>query len=292
MSSPFVSVILPVYNGAATLDACIISLLDQIYPQDRYEILVIDNNSTDKTPVIIKKYPVQRLAERNIQGSYAARNCGIRHAKGDILAFIDADCIASRQWLSQGISMFADTKVGAVAGEIQAFPPQNEIQEYLARRNMLSQQNTMSHPFLPYPQTANAFYRRDVITQVGLFETWPSGGDADLAWRMQMRTPYQVVFDREAIVQHQHRSTICEVYRLFKKYGQGAYLLHRKYHKQHFKNEIDNNIIKTLWYLCKYLIPHALISLIPWVQDAPTRCKAKCDLVAFLGWRIGNWMGV
>lgn len=285
-----VSVIVPVYNGEETLDACLVSLLDQTYPQEHYEILVIDNNSTDKTPLIIKKYSVKRLSERQIQSSYAARNCGIRNAKGKILAFIDADCVASRQWIAQGISLFTNDKIGAIAGEIQSFPPQTIVQEYLMWCKMLSQEITMCHPFLPYPQTANAFFRREVVEKIGFFETWLSGGDADFAWRMQLQTSYQVAFARDAIVQHQHRKNAIELFFLFKKYGAGTRLLERKY-RHHIPKAKLYYQLQELWYLCRRLLPQAIISYIAWWKDKNSCYKARYDLIAFLGRKIGMWIG-
>ncbi|MBC8263573.1 MAG: glycosyltransferase [Anaerolineales bacterium] len=67
---PFVSVVIPVYNGSRTIVACIESLLGLDYPSDHYEIIVVDNNSTDGTDNIVREYPVTLLYEREIQTSY------------------------------------------------------------------------------------------------------------------------------------------------------------------------------------------------------------------------------
>jgi glycosyltransferase involved in cell wall biosynthesis len=83
-SSPFISVVVPVYNGDRIIGNCVESLLNQSYPKDNYEIIVVDNGSTDNTRAIIKKYPVKMLIEDSIKSSYAARNKGIKHAKGEV----------------------------------------------------------------------------------------------------------------------------------------------------------------------------------------------------------------
>jgi glycosyltransferase involved in cell wall biosynthesis len=90
---PFVSIIVPVYNGSRTIDALLTSLLALDYPPDQHEILIVDNKSTDDTRQRIQRYPVTLLEETEIQGSYAARNRGIEAAQGEILAFTDADCV-------------------------------------------------------------------------------------------------------------------------------------------------------------------------------------------------------
>ena len=100
-NQPFISIIVPVYNGENIIGACLKSLLAQDYPKDKYEVIAVDNNSKDKTADIIKEYSVHYLFESKVQGSYAARNTGVRHAKGEILAFTDADCVADKGWLKK-----------------------------------------------------------------------------------------------------------------------------------------------------------------------------------------------
>lgn len=103
---PFVPVIVPVYNGEATIEGCIRSLLEWHYPKKRYEILVVDSNSTDNTSTIVKKYPVRYLVEDEIQNPCAARNRGIREARGEILAFTDADVVVGRNRLMRALDCF------------------------------------------------------------------------------------------------------------------------------------------------------------------------------------------
>ena len=62
-NAPSVSVIVPVYNGEKTIEKCILSLMDQDYPRDRYEIIVVDHGSTDGTAKIVKQFPVKYLSE-------------------------------------------------------------------------------------------------------------------------------------------------------------------------------------------------------------------------------------
>jgi len=95
---PFVSVIVPVLNGERTIRECIVSLLNMDYPVERREILVVDNDSTDRTTDIIKNFPVRYLREER-RGASHARNRGIEASKGAILAFTDADCAVTTRWL-------------------------------------------------------------------------------------------------------------------------------------------------------------------------------------------------
>jgi glycosyltransferase involved in cell wall biosynthesis len=96
-----ISVIVPFYNSAMHIEKCITALLSQNYPSQDFEIIMIDNNSTDLSRSIVRKYPSITLLSEKKQGSYAARNLGIRRAEGEILAFTDADCIPDANWLKK-----------------------------------------------------------------------------------------------------------------------------------------------------------------------------------------------
>ncbi len=97
------SIIVPVYNGQETIGQCLDSLLNQNYPKKDYEIIVINDSSTDETKDILEKYAKRiRLVDlkRNV-GKIVAREIGAKKAKYDILLFIDADCLARKDWLLQ-----------------------------------------------------------------------------------------------------------------------------------------------------------------------------------------------
>ena len=96
---PYISVIVPVYNGETTIGKCVEALLNQDYPKDKYEVIIVDNNSKDKTAEVIDQYPVTYALEKGTQSSYAARNSAIKMAKGDVLAFTDSDCIANNSFM-------------------------------------------------------------------------------------------------------------------------------------------------------------------------------------------------
>ena len=87
----FVSVIIPVFNDAERLKICLTALEKQTYPQDYYEVIVVDNGSDENLENVVKQFTQAKLAYYPELGSYAARNHGIALAKGEILAFTDAD---------------------------------------------------------------------------------------------------------------------------------------------------------------------------------------------------------
>lgn len=95
-----ISVILPVYNTAQYLERVIAALLAQDYPQDAYELIFVDNGSSDNSIAILERFPQIRLFSESERGSYAARNRGVREARGEILAFTDSDCYPVPGWLT------------------------------------------------------------------------------------------------------------------------------------------------------------------------------------------------
>lgn len=95
-----ISVIVPVFNTGPYLTRAIDALLGQNLPRDRYELIFVDNGSSDDSLEILHRYPEICVLHEPVQGSYAARNRGLREAQGDIIAFTDSDCFPVPEWLS------------------------------------------------------------------------------------------------------------------------------------------------------------------------------------------------
>jgi glycosyltransferase involved in cell wall biosynthesis len=225
---PKVSVIIPVYNGERDLPELLACLRSQTYPEDRVEYLIVDNGSTDNTAqMLAESVEVRLLRESGIQSSYAARNCGIRAAVGEILVFTDADCRPESHWLQDLIMPFNQETVGWVAGEIQALPGDSLLERFADRQETLSQKHTLTHHFYPYGQTANLAVRAEVFRAVGLFRPYlTTGGDADLCWRIQQQTGWQWRFAEMAVVRHQHRRTLADLRSQWRRYGKSNRYLH------------------------------------------------------------------
>lgn len=233
---PKVSVIVPIYNGEQDLPDLIDCLAVQTYPRDRIEYLLIDNNSSDRTYDSLletaQKWQNQGLkfkvlSENKIQSSYAARNCGIKQATGEILVFTDADCRPSPDWIAQIISSFRDPHTGIVVGELKALFGESLLEKYADRVRMMSPHFLLAHPFYPYGQTANLAIRRLIFSQVGLFRPYlTTGGDADICWRIQQTTDWQLTFAPQAIVYHRHRNSLRELRSQWQRYGRSNRYLH------------------------------------------------------------------
>ncbi len=228
---PFVSVIVPACNAAAVIEDCLVSLTRMGYPGERREILVVDNGSSDHTPEVVKRYPVQYVREPQ-RGVCHARNRGIQVSRGEVLAFTDPDCLVSKGWLHELVQAFKEKDVGGVAGEIIPYPGRTPAERYAARRASHSQRRPMSHPLRPFAMTPNVAFTREVFRQIGLFDTrFPGGGweDADLCWRLFRGTTFKLGYASKAVVFHRYRTTAKEFFVQHARYGYGLALICEKY---------------------------------------------------------------
>ncbi len=224
-----VSVIVPIYNGQDDVKDLVQCLCQQTYPKEQVCYILVDNNSRDQTWPYLQAlaaqantdgyqfFPIQALA---IQSSYAARNAGVKQATSPILAFTDVDCRPTSQWLEQLMQPFTDPAIGFVIGAVQALPGSSLLEQYAARKKILSHENSLKHPYYPFGKTANLAVRYTVFEAIGLFRPYlTTGGDADLCWRIQSETQWQYAVAHDAIVQHRHRHDWQEFKRQWQRYG-------------------------------------------------------------------------
>ena len=229
--TPFVSVVVPVLNGEDTLSGCLASLLRLQYPPERREILVVDNGSTDRTAAIARSFSVRYVLEPRT-GLPHARNLGIAESEGDVVAFLDSDCLATPGWLGELVAGLADDRVSAATGELVAYPPATVAERYVARRRPLwqewgGQQSRPRHWFLQ----GNVALRREVFDEVGLYDGRFAGvpcEDIDFAWRFQ-DAGLRVAYMSRAVAFHRHRTTVRGLAVQQLRYGRGQAVLQSKY---------------------------------------------------------------
>lgn len=213
---PFVSVIVPVYNDAVRVRGCLDRLTNQDYPKGRYEVIVVDNGSTDETPQVLEAFRVTRLVETAARSSYVARNVGVRAAAGSVLAFTDSDCRPSRDWLTRGVDALAgaDLAGGAVRFAFSARPSGAELFDSVS--NMQVARNVAERGVA---KTANLFVRAGVFEAVGGFPPVRSGGD--VAWtRRATDSGFRLVYAPDAVVEHPARR-LTELVRKQHRVGRG-----------------------------------------------------------------------
>jgi cellulose synthase/poly-beta-1,6-N-acetylglucosamine synthase-like glycosyltransferase len=225
---PFVSVIVPVRDGESTIADCLDSILATDYPPDRREILVVDNGSSDGTPALIRSRAVRYVREEK-RGVSNARNRGIAESTGEVLAFVDADCLVEPQWLTELVRPFEDPEVGSVGGDLQHAPPSTASERQAAR--MLGNWQRFAFSSNPaYPITANAAYRRDVLERIGPFDPHMTRAqDVELGLRFQERSGLRLAYAERATARHRHRSTQRGFFRQQLGWAYGAGLVGAKF---------------------------------------------------------------
>jgi glycosyltransferase involved in cell wall biosynthesis len=193
ISTPCVSVIVPSHNAAASITGCLDALLHQSHAD--LEVLVCDDGSTDNTVDLVAAIEdprVSLLCSALKRGSSAARNRGIRSAKGEIIFFTDADVEVDRDWVRNGLLYFDDETLLGIEGQV-VYVSDDYSPQYSDR----IVQNLHGGQYM----TANAAYRRDALLAVGLFsEQNGNYEDRDLAIRL--RRYGRIAFAHDARARH------------------------------------------------------------------------------------------
>jgi len=225
-----VSVITPAKNAAGTIRRCIDSVLSQEIEGD-FEQIIVEDGSTDKTEAILKEYSGFRGRFSHYKGPgtgpAAARNIGIKHASGNIIVFIDADCRAEEGWLRNLVRHFREENVGGVCGSVKTPKELSTVGKVIGLDWEYRQEDKIIKSKRWF-HTMNTAYRRELFDEIGVIdEELVTGEDIDLTTRA-FKTRYNFVFDKEAIVYHYHRSTIKQYLKQFFNYGKGSYKLFKK----------------------------------------------------------------
>jgi glycosyltransferase involved in cell wall biosynthesis len=194
-----ISVVIATYNRVDLLRQQVASLLNQSLSASRYEIIIVNDGSTDGTAeyletLITNHTNINTFLQHN-RGPAAARNLGVAQAQGAILAFTDDDCLVSCDWLATILDVFKDEVVLAAQGKTVS----DKSQITPLTHQVINEQGDTSIP------TCNAAYRKSAFVDLGGFDTdFPfQNEDADLAWRT--REKGRVVFSPEMLVVHPPR---------------------------------------------------------------------------------------
>lgn len=200
-----VSVIIPAYNASITLSNCLSSLMEQDCAEE-YEVIVVDDGSSDQTPDIARGFKGVTLIQQENAGPAKARNNGVSHAKGDIVLFTDSDCTPAGNWISEMIRPFKeDPEVVGVKGAYRT--GQKEI---TARFIQFEYENKyrymMKERYIDFIDTYSAGFKKDVFLEMNGYNTdFPvaCAEDVELSYRLSEKG-HKMVFNPDAIVSHIH----------------------------------------------------------------------------------------
>src|SRR5262245_7939509 len=206
--NPFVSIVVPVYNDAESLATLLSALDEQDYDPDRFECVIVDNGSDEPVMVCDHRNYEFRVLREPKAGSYAARNCGLREARGDILIFTDADCMPRSDWLSSAIRHFVSARGPSILAGILDVLHKTETSEsalgWHSVVNDLDQARFVNR--YHFAATANMATTQEVFENVGQFNpALLSGGDFEWGQRAWTRG-IRLKFCEDVVVRHPARA--------------------------------------------------------------------------------------
>ena len=223
-TKPVISVVIPCYNSEKTMEACLSSLISQQVDVP-YEIIVVDS-SRDATPTIIReKFPAVKLIHLE-QQTYpgAGRNIGAQEAQGEILAFIDSDCVAKENWLQRG-KIALQEKYSIVGGSVRNGNPGliSWPDYFLTFNEFMPSMPTREVGFMP---TCNFMIAKKVFEEVGGFREDLLAGE-DTLFCYAAGRKYQLLFEPAMLIAHTNRETFKDFFRHHRTFGHHSALVRK-----------------------------------------------------------------
>jgi len=224
---PRISVVVCTYNGARTIRDCLDGLEQLAYPD--YEVIVVDDGSTDSTAAIACQYDYRLIRTEN-RGLANARNTGLKAATGEIVAYIDDDAYPDPHWLTYLAARFLSTSHAAVGGPNLAPPGDGPIAECIARAPGGPVHVLLSDCEAEHIPGCNMAFRKACLEAIGGFDPQfrTAGDDVDVCWQLQERG-WTLGFSPAAMVWHHRRNSLRTYWKQQIGYGRAEAMLERKW---------------------------------------------------------------
>ncbi|MDQ7824162.1 MAG: glycosyltransferase family 2 protein [Candidatus Eremiobacteraeota bacterium] len=272
----FISVVIPTFNRRETLRVILPALAMQTYSRDLYEIILVDNGSSDGTDEMIHalRLPNLRYIVQENSGRSGARNRGIREAQGTLVLFTDADIIPDRRLLESHARFYDSHRNSAVVGcEVQV----NTLEEYEAVRDHRGLWRTL-HPDRRtrlswlYFLTGNALVEKATLVRVGMFDENFTGyghEDLELGYRIE-KSGTPILYNHKAVNYHWHPVSFDEQCSKMHLAGISTVRFHRKHRDFQIKLRLGMTPLS--------LGMHSLLAGDGWLMKACERSKGSSPL--------------
>lgn len=284
MKNPRVSVVIPVHNSGATLNECLDSVLSQTYKD--YEVIVVDNNSGDKTKSVINEFMCKsnkiRYVFEPIVSRGASRKKGFEESKGKIIVMTDGDCVVPSNWLNDLICPIVKKGEEIVqGGELPIFN-NYWTKSYQLASDFNVNRNIYGGHYVDILDTKNFAVRREILLDLGGFnENVGNLEDFELKIKVNKKG-YKIYFLDDLEVKHNHKNSFIGLFRNRIDQGYWAAYIYRN-NRDYFKNNSDElvelsslkGVLKVFYSLNNLLFKHSF-KLLPFL------------LVTGIGWRIGT----
>lgn len=225
--TPRVSVVVCSYNGASTLEQCLQSLKELVYPD--YEVILVDDGSTDNTPEIAGRFPEVRTIRQQNMGLSAARNVGLHAATGEIVVYTDSDCFVDQDWLGLLVQRLVKSGASAVGGP-NLTPDDGWLAGCIAAAPGQPTHVLISDEEAEHIPGCNMAFRIEVLKGIGGFDPifTKAGDDVDLCWRL-IDAGHSITFAPGAFVWHHRRQGPRPYFKQQAGYGEAEAMLARKH---------------------------------------------------------------
>lgn len=203
------SVVIPAFNAQKTLARCLKALERQTVSSDEFEVILVDDGSTDQTARIALEFKSVMLLKQQNAGPARARNRGAQKARAPIVVFLDSDCVAKKNWLLEMLKPFEDPAIVGVQGRYENPLPDavaRFVQFEIEKRYENLQSSMKKNGSIDFVSTYSAAYRKKIFLENGGFDEGfrtASGEDTDLSFRLAEKG-HKLVFASKAIVEHYH----------------------------------------------------------------------------------------
>jgi len=236
--APHVSIVIATYNRADILPRCLDAVAEQTYKD--FEVLIVDDGSQDGTVAFVEALArekphlgIRLLVNETNRGANASRNRGIREAEGELVAFLDSDCIADRDWLENLLTGFVSEEVAAVTGTVNNPDPSN-IYELVYKGTSRVHGAGEAHRLV----AGNLVIRREHLLRFPLEEDLKWGCDEEGIFLRLRAAGYRQRFEHSAAVLHDHPFERRSFFRHARLQGEAAAWLVYKYFQPHRRDVI------------------------------------------------------
>ena len=226
-SWPRISVVVCTYNGSRTIRDCLDGLSKLEYPD--YEVIVVDDGSTDAVAQIVGEYDVRLIRTPN-RGLGNARNTGLEHATGEIVAYTDDDTRPDPHWLTYLAAVFVSSDHAGVGGPNIAPPGDGFYADCVSNSPGNPVQVLLTDEVAEHIAGCNSAFRREALREIGGYDPRfrVAGDDVDVCWRLQERG-WTIGFSPAAMVWHHRRNSLRAYWKQQIGYGRAEALLEAKW---------------------------------------------------------------
>lgn len=297
---PFVSVVVPALNCADDVDGFAAAMRNQDYPAERFEVIVVDNGSTDGTRECVRRAGMTALL-RQEKGRTKALNTGVEAAKGALILTTDLSCRAEPDWITKIVKTFRRyPDAGCVGGDIKLLQTTpNAVIEFQERSNYMSPLLALGRtrlPFMPFADGANASFRREVFDKIGGFdEIFVKAGDVEICYRMFVLTDYNLVFNPQVLMWEPGEPSLHALLHQRYRMGIGWNLMRMKYPAL-YERSIDRPNLRSIWWRLNAAVRTAstLLGLnVWWLLGRNRNAAIDANIRQLMSWaqRYGRYYG-